>query len=146
MHKRLSAAISTKSLQLKRALSWCMTHSLHYHFFHNAVQHHQKYTMRSNILIFVRGRLIFRNSPYAKYSMIKPQSNPPAGGPRPRLHRAQQGATNRAGIFIDHLNRAIPFSLSHAGQIASQSRVAKSRLKRRATKAGIAQDAKLRSD
>jgi len=76
---------------------------------------------------------------------LKSHSPPPAGGPRPRLHRAQQGTTNRVGVFVDHLNRAIPFSLSHKGQIASQPRVATARLKRRATAAGVRADARLRS-
>lgn len=74
---------------------------------------------------------------------LKSHSPPPAGGPRPRLHRAQQGTTNRVGVFVDHLNRAIPFSLSHKGQIASQPRVATARLKRRATAAGVRADARL---
>jgi len=51
---------------------------------------------------------------------IKNSSPPPAGGPRPRLHRAQQGATNRTGIWIDHQQRAVPYNLGHTGQIASQ--------------------------
>ena len=75
---------------------------------------------------------------------IKAHSPPPGGGPRPRLHRAQQGATNRTGVYIDHLNRAIPFSLSHAGQIASQPRLATARLKRKSATAGVVPDAKLR--
>jgi hypothetical protein len=69
----------------------------------------------------------------------------PAGGPRPRLHRAQQGATNRVGVFVDHLNRAIPYTLSHRGQIASQPRVSPARLKRKFSAAGVHPDAQLRS-
>ena len=69
---------------------------------------------------------------------------PPAGGPRPRLHRAQQGATNRVGVFVDHLNRAIPYSLSHRGQIASQPRVSPGRLKTKLSAAGVHPDAQLR--
>ena len=76
---------------------------------------------------------------------VKSFSSPPAGGPRPRLHRAQQGATNRVGVFVDHLNRAIPYSLAHNGQIASQPRVSTARLKRRLSTAGVHPDAQLRS-
>jgi len=76
---------------------------------------------------------------------VKSFSSPPAGGPRPRLHRAQQGATNRVGVFVDHLNRAIPYSLAHNGQIARQPRVSTARLKRRLSTAGVHPDAQLRS-
>jgi capsid protein len=75
---------------------------------------------------------------------IKVSSPPPAGGPRPRLHRAQQGTTNRTGVYVDHLGRAIPYHLSHKGQIASQPRVATSRLKRKKESFGVAPDAQLR--